>query len=143
MGRMIGRLFAVPFGFVVAMLVALGVLAYFGQERMFGTLPGADLDHMFELFERLLGLLKEIFKVETLMLPLALVIAGEVAGFRNPIYYVGAGGLAGGIIPKLAWFGYANVLGANSELWPVFASAGFAGGFVYWLIAGRGAGLKV
>lgn len=139
MGRMIGRLFLVPFGFVLAMLVVLGVLFYFGQERMFGTLGGADMDHMFEVLERLMGLLKEVFRAETIMLPIALVIAGEVSGIRNPIYYVGAGGLSVGIIPKLAWFGIANVLGENSELWPVFASAGFAGGFVYWLIAGRGA----
>ena len=139
MGRIIGRLFLVPFGFVLAMIVALGVLAYFGQERMFGTLRGADLGYYFEHQNRLLSLLLEVFKVETLMLPIALVIAGEVAGIRNPIYYVGAGGLSVGIIPKLAWFGIANVLGESSELWPVFASAGFAGGFVYWLIAGRGA----
>lgn len=139
MGRIIGRLILVPLGFFLAMLVVLGVLGYFGQERMFGTLRGGDLDYYFEHHKRLLGLLKEIFRVETLMLPLALVIAGEVAGLRNPLYYIGAGGLSVGIIPKLAWFGIANVLGENSELWPVFASAGFAGGFVYWLIAGRGA----
>ena len=137
MGRMIGRLFLVPFAFVVAMIVTLGILAYFGQERMFGTLGGADFDHAFEVLERLVRLLKEIFRAETIMLPIALVIAGEVSGLRNPIYYVGAGGLSVGIIPKLAWFGIANVLGENSKLWPVFASAGFAGGFVYWLIAGR------
>ena len=139
MGRMIGRLLVVPFAFVLAMITALGILAYFGQERMFSTLGGADFEHTFEVFERLLGLLKEVFRVETIMLPIALVIAGEVSGIRNPLYYVGAGGLSVGIIPKLAWFGIANVLGENSELWPVFASAGFAGGFVYWLIAGRGA----
>jgi hypothetical protein len=32
-----------------------------------------------------------------------------------------------------------NVVIPETTVWQVFATAGFAGGFVYWLIAGRNA----
>jgi hypothetical protein len=58
------------------------------------------------------------------------------------LYYVAAGGLSLAAMPLLAHFGPggAGIGGAPDQVvWQVFATAGFAGGFVYWLVAGRNA----
>ena len=69
-----------------------------------------------------------------------MVIVGEIARIRSLVYYVAGGGVALAAIPLLA----RSASGAPSPrpstlVWQVFATAGFAGGFVYWLIAGRNA----
>jgi hypothetical protein len=68
------------------------------------------------------------------------VIVGEVARIRLWLYYVIGGGLALAAIPLLARINASGV-GTLSEatVWQVFATAGFAGGLVYWIIAGRNA----
>ena len=76
------------------------------------------------------------FSVQTLLPVLLLIIFGEVSHLRSPIYYIGGGGAAVGVIPLLAKLGQTNLPDVAS-LWQIFATAGFAGGFVYWLIAGR------
>jgi len=43
-----------------------------------------------------------------------------------------------GALPLMAMAGsLSNDLSPLGTLWQVFATAGFAGGFVYWLLAGR------
>ena len=50
------------------------------------------------------------------------------------------GGLALAAMPMLARMTESgNVVIPETTVWQVFATAGFAGGFVYWLIAGRNA----
>ena len=73
------------------------------------------------------------------VLPAAITaIAGEALRIRSWMYYVLAGGAAMAAIPVLA--------SPRSEQLPalpagqymtIFAAAGFVGGFVYWLLAGR------
>jgi hypothetical protein len=75
------------------------------------------------------------------VLPAAIAaIAGEALRVRSWMYYVLAGGAAMAAIPVLA--------SPRSEQLPalpagqymtIFAAAGFVGGFVYWLLAGRNA----
>jgi hypothetical protein len=64
-------------------------------------------------------------------------IVGEVLRLRSWIYYVLAGGASLAAIPLLAG---AAANGAPSipasEYMTIFATAGFAGGFIYWLLAG-------
>jgi hypothetical protein len=65
------------------------------------------------------------------------VVVGEVLKIRSWMYYVPAGGAALAAIPILAApqsLELAQVVG--SPAMTVFAAAGFAGGFVYWLLAG-------
>jgi hypothetical protein len=65
------------------------------------------------------------------------VVVGEVLKIRSWMYYVLAGGAALAVIPILAApqsAELADVLGSHAMT--VFAAAGFAGGFVYWLLAG-------
>lgn len=75
------------------------------------------------------------------VLPAAIAaIAGEALRIRSWMYYVLAGGAAMAAVPVLA--------SPRSEQLPalpagqymtIFAAAGFVGGFVYWLLAGRNA----
>jgi hypothetical protein len=75
------------------------------------------------------------------VLPAAIAaIAGEALRIRSWMYYVLAGGASMAAIPVLA--------SPRSEQLPalpagqymtIFAAAGFVGGFVYWLLAGRNA----
>ena len=65
------------------------------------------------------------------------VVAGEVLRIRSWIYYVFAGGLALAAIPIMAAPDMAElpaILASRSTT--IFATAGFAGGFLYWLLAG-------
>ena len=67
-------------------------------------------------------------------------VVGEVLKIRSWMYYVLAGGAALAVIPILAapqTAELAEVVGSHAMT--VFAAAGFAGGFVYWLLAGRNA----
>jgi hypothetical protein len=65
------------------------------------------------------------------------VIVGEVLRLRSWVYYVLSGGAALAAIPLLAGASAdtATALPA-SEYMTIFATAGFVGGFIYWLLAG-------
>jgi hypothetical protein len=68
---------------------------------------------------------------------LAAVIAGEVLRIRSWIYYLLAGGAALAAIPLLLPNNVASATEiVTSHYMAIFLSAGFAGGFVYWLLAG-------
>jgi hypothetical protein len=65
------------------------------------------------------------------------VVAGEVMKVRSWVYYVLAGGASLAVIPILGASPSADLAAiAGSHVMTVFAAAGFAGGFVYWLLAG-------
>jgi len=138
--KTIGRLIKVPFAFVLAALTAIVVLLTIGSERMTHAMHNVTddpqaIDIAFE------GLSQAVFLVSALTLipALAVIIIGEVARIRSWLYYVIGGGLALAAIPLLAGLGapleYAS--SSQAEIWLVFATAGFAGGLIYWLIAGR------
>jgi hypothetical protein len=68
---------------------------------------------------------------------LVAVVAGEVLKLRSWMYYVLAGGASLASIPILAAPQSADPPAIiASHYMTVFAAAGFAGGFVYWLLAG-------
>ncbi len=65
------------------------------------------------------------------------VVAGEVLRVRSWMYYVLAGGVSLASIPILAAPETAELPAVvASHAMTIFATAGFAGGFVYWLLAG-------
>ena len=65
------------------------------------------------------------------------VVAGEVMRVRSWMYYVLAGGLALAAIPILAAPETADLSTIlASHTMTIFATAGFAGGLLYWLLAG-------
>lgn len=139
--RTLGRLFVVPFAFVVAAIAALFVIFSLGQERVVEALAARRPEELpvgaaFDLMA--LGL--SLFSVYTLVPALLVVIIGEVGRIRSAMYYVPAGGAALAIVPFLTRLDQpASALALAPAVWQVLATAGFAGGFVYWLIAGRNA----
>ena len=68
---------------------------------------------------------------------LAVVIVGEVAHIRSWLYYMIGGGIALASMPLLARMGQGAAEMPPAALWQVLATAGFIGGLVYWLVAGR------
>ncbi|MGH6736457.1 MAG: hypothetical protein ACRECX_10325 [Methyloceanibacter sp.] len=65
------------------------------------------------------------------------VVVGEVLRVRSWIYYVLAGGASVAAIPLLAGAPAAGTPPVPSgEYMVIFVAAGFAGGFIYWLLAG-------
>jgi hypothetical protein len=143
-GRAIGRLVMVPLGLILAGAVALFVIGSLGLERLTQEVHrGGDVMGLgavvWGIF-RNWGSFGRLVSALTIVPVVLLVIVGEVARLRSAMYYVLGGGLALGIVPLLARIeaGGAFQLPA-SVIWQVFATGGFAAGYVYWLIAGRSA----
>ena len=73
------------------------------------------------------------------VLPAAIAaIVGEALRLRSWMYYVPSGGAALAVIPVLASPEAMPAL-PTGQYMAIFAAAGFVGGFVYWLLAGRSA----
>jgi len=141
MTRALGRVIMVPLAFILAALTTLFVILSLGQERIVQAMTGRGPDEatIGAAFD-LLGLALALVSVQTLLPALLLVIVGEVARIRSAMYYVIGGGVALALVPLLTRLGDPSaVLGLAPAVWQVLATAGFGGGFVYWLLAGRNA----
>ena len=134
-------LIVIPFALLLAASATVFVLVTLGLERIttfLHTTPvdSQDADQLFAVMDRGLLLAASI----TLIPALLMVVVGEIARIRSIVYYVVGGGLALAAIPLLARYGQSGAITSpEAVVWQVFATAGFAGGFVYWLIAGRNA----
>lgn len=139
--RTVGRVLWVPIAFVIAALVTLFVIVSLGQERIVQAVSGRGPDDAtitagFDL----LRIGYAMLSVQTLLPALLLVIVGEVARIRGSLYYVAGGGAVLAMVPLLARLDQLNTaFQLAPAVWQVLATAGFAGGFVYWLLAGRNA----
>jgi hypothetical protein len=138
-GRALWRIIVVAFGFVVAAIIAAIVLVTLGLERATQVAQGKDvLGNSIEGVVDFLQASARLVSAMTLVPALALVVIGEVARIRSALYYVIGGGVALVAIPLFARFATAGG-GPMPALmvWQIFATAGFAGGYVYWLVSGR------
>jgi choline-glycine betaine transporter len=81
----------------------------------------------------------EIAPAVTLLPGLAAIVLGELLRVRSALYYIGAGGAAAAVMPLLYRPGADALAAPNAEWAAVLATAGFAAGLVYWLVAGRSA----
>ena len=140
--RTAGRLLIViPFAMLAASLTVMFILVTLGLERITAFLHAApietdDPEQLFAIMDQSLMLIASL----TLIPALLVVIVGEIARIRSWIYYVAGGGVALAAIPLLARYGQSGTITSpEAVVWQIFATAGFAGGFVYWLIAGRNA----
>lgn len=138
-GRALWRIIVVSFGLLVAAVVTGLVLVTLGVERATQVVQGRDvlgnsLDGVADLMQSTARLLSAM----TIIPALALVVIGEIVRIRSALYYVIGGGAAMVAIPLIARLGQVTA-GAMPALmvWQVFATAGFAGGYIYWLLAGR------
>ena len=137
--RTVGRIILLPIAFLIAAAITLFVIFSLGQERIVQALAGRSRDDLpvgaaFDL----VSLAWALVSIQTVVPALLLVIVGEIARIRGALYYVVGGGIALAIVPLLSRIGNpGGVLELSPAVWQVLATAGFAGGFVYWLLAGR------
>jgi hypothetical protein len=127
--------------FGIAALVALAVLFALGAIWVGDELrTAAPNDPLLEQGAPIFGVVLfagTVGPALTALPALVAVVAGEVLRLRSWMYYVLAGGAALAAIPILAApqsTELAEVMA--SHVMTVFATAGFAGGLVYWLLAG-------
>jgi hypothetical protein len=141
MARTLGRILWLPFAFVLAAAVALFVIVTLGQEKIVQAVAGRGPDEVaINAGTDLARLAWALFSAQTLLPALVLVIVGEVARIRGAMYYVIGGGAALAIVPLMSRLNQPlAVLDLSPVVWQVLATAGFAGGFAYWLLAGRNA----
>jgi hypothetical protein len=141
MMRALGRIFLLPIAFVLAAVATLFVVFSLGQERVVQAISARGPDEVpVDAIMDVLALALRFASVHTLVPALLLVIVGEAARIRSAVYYIVGGGVALAIVPLLTRAGQpATVLELAPAVWQVLATAGFAGGFVYWLLAGRNA----
>ena len=130
--------------FVFAFVVALGVLFLLGALWVGDELRAlAPDDPVLAAGSGWMG--AAIFAVTvvpalTIVPALVAIIIGEALHIRSWMYYVLASGAAMAAIPVLASprSDQPPVL-PTGQYMTIFAAAGFVGGFVYWLLAGRNA----
>ena len=141
MFRALGRVIMLPIAFLLAILAALFVIISLGQEHVVQAMTGMRGEDLpIDTALRLFGLAVQLVSVQTLLPALLLVIIGEVARIRGAFYYVVGGGAALAIVPLLTRLSQpSGILELSPVVWQVLATAGFAGGFVYWVLAGRNA----
>jgi hypothetical protein len=137
--RTIGRLIWIPIAFLLAAAAALFVLVTLGLETVTHAVHNLDeadtISAAYDVFWQ--GTI--IASGATLIPAILVVIVGEVARIRSWLYYLVGGGVALAVIPLLSRVDPGTMTYALPALWHVFATAGFAGGFAYWLLAGRNA----
>ena len=140
------RVFAVAFGFVLAMMAGLITLFFLGARWAAGEASAFTPDNADEVSQAInqgLGIVAffiNVAPVLTLLPGIAAAVIGEVARIRSLLYYLIAGGLAAALMPLIATQQEATGSSTYSAAYfSIIATAGFAGGFIYWLIAGRNA----
>jgi hypothetical protein len=137
--RTLGRLILVPVAFCLAAATAAVVAVTLGLEKITVAMSGKEGGA--ETVQAYWELVMQggAFIAGLTMLPaLAVVIVGEVARIRSWLFYMIGGGLSLGLLPLVAKAGAPYLMTMPpTALWQVLATAGFAGGLVYWLVAGR------
>ena len=139
--RTIFRMAWVAIAFLIAALASLAVLFALG-----GTWAGDELraaapnDPVIRDSAPIFGLLlfaRTVGPALTALPALIAAVAGEVMRVRSWLYYVLAGGLSLAATPILAAPETAELSSIlASHTMTIFATAGFAGGLLYWLLAG-------
>ena len=139
--RTLGRMFYIPLALLIAAAATCFVLVTLGLERITGALHistrgGDAVETVLKLMNQGIVLTTGMTVIPALLV----VLIGELASIRSATYYVAGGGAALAAIPLLAQIGKTGSFVLPEQIvWLVFATAGFAGGFVYWLLAGRSA----
>jgi len=136
--QLIGRFFVTLFAFWIASLAAAAVM-------VFGAAPALPDPDTFPLLTIFVFTVSAFVAAYAFIPAVVAILVTETFGLRSIVLYAVAGGLIGlfcgytlGFIEPLPRIDFNMPLGTNIEL---LAAAGIAAGLVYWLIAGRSAGL--
>jgi hypothetical protein len=137
--QLIFRFFVTLFAFWVASLAAAAVMV-FGA-----TAPEFSAPDSWPLLTIFIFTVSAFVAAFSFVPTVVIILITETFGLRSVIFYAVAGGLIGlfcgytlGFVEPMPQFQFNMPLGTNFEL---LAAAGIAAGLVYWLIAGRNAGL--
>ena len=135
------RMVWVVTAFIIAAAAALAVLLVLGAIWVGDELrAAAPHDPLLEQGAPIFGVVLfagTVGPALTALPAIIAVVAGEVLRIRSWMYYVLAGGASLAAIPLLAAQESADLAQViASHAMTVFAAAGFAGGFIYWLLAG-------
>jgi hypothetical protein len=137
--QLIFRFFVTLFAFWVASLAAAAVMVFGATAPEF---PAPDSWPLLTIFIFTVSAFVAAF---SFVPAVVIILITETFRLRSVIFYAVAGGLIGlfcgytlGFVEPMPQFQFNMPLGTNFEL---LAAAGIAAGLVYWLIAGRNAGL--
>ena len=135
----LGRLILVPTAFVIAACVSVAIVVTLGLEKITHAMHGTEAGpETIEAYSDLAFKGWDLLTSLTIVPVLLIVIVGEVARIRSWLYYMVGGGLALAAMPLVSRLGQSGLESMPpAAVWQVLATAGFAGGLVYWLIAGR------
>jgi hypothetical protein len=143
MVRSIGRIIWVAIALALAAIAGVVVLGLVGLERVTAAMHEApEASSEFMQWMDMAGLLFGLSQwgmTLSVVPAILVVVVGELAHIRSLVYWVAAGGGAVVAAPVL------NGLAASAPemavpgtaLLPILATAGFAAGVVYWVLAGR------
>ena len=140
--RTLFRMLWVTVAFCLAIAVALGVLfalgaLWVGDELRAAAPNESVLNHGAAPVFGIVLFASTVTPALTALPALVAVVAGEVLRFRSWMYYVLAGGASLAAIPVLVSARATDLSSLpGSQYTTIFAAAGFAGGLVYWLLAG-------
>jgi H+/Cl- antiporter ClcA len=139
---MLGRILAILFSLIIAMMIAGIVLAV---GILVPDRSWLDADPVERVMFFTVSFFATSYIGATAFVPaVLLIVVAEVMRLRNLLYYAAAGAVVG----LTSFFG-SNVelrLENTTDVTPVFhplqlaAAAGIVGGLAYWLLAGRNAG---
>jgi hypothetical protein len=138
--RALGRLIVVPLGLLMGVITAAAILVTLGLELTTHTLSASpdDAARLEVLLDMGFGFLW-IAAASSILPALLLAVIGEIAHIRSALYYIVAGGISVALFPFVFGLGApdASIAAIPTRAWAVLATAGFAAGFVYWIVAGR------
>jgi len=127
--------FCIASGVAVVVLFALGAM-WAGNELRAAAPHDPALSHGAPIFGMML-FAGTVAPALNALPGLIAVVAGEVLRIRSWMYYVLAGGLSLAVIPILVAPETADLPRIlASHYLAIFAASGFAGGLIYWLLAG-------
>lgn len=136
--RAVGRIFAALIGFILAVIAA----ALFMLVTSVGFEPANPADSLWFWGNFGVGAAMTASYLGAMALaPWAVVIViTEAFRLRSILVYLVAGGILG-ILPVLGIAPMMHPLDGDPRNISILVAAGFVGGFVYWLTAGRMAGI--
>jgi hypothetical protein len=137
--RAIGRVFAALVGYILA-IAAAGLFLVLSASGT--TVPADDIEAARWWIEFALawGWATSLVGAAAFVPAVLLMLVTEIAGLRAIVFYL----VAGGALGAAAAFGLSSRLSVpatDSHGMLMMVAAGFVGAFVYWLVAGRMAGL--
>jgi len=138
--RLVWALLAAGASMLLAVLILVLIGGYWMGDELIGDMSAeGDLGFVVNAMGMLMGGASFLTSTAPALTPypaLLLALVGEVAQIRNWIFYVVGGGLAMLAVPLLA---SQPGTAFDAKMMTVFATSGFAGGALYWLLAGRNA----